>query len=259
MRGPEKKAKIAFGLACLLAVGLVACGDGTLDQHSRIQPSGPGPSTSSKSDSGTEETTDDDGGAPKPVKPSGCPAPNVVTPDDLPAGFLPAEKVTLIRNVDGDTAHFKFADGERDVRFLYVNTEETHGDTTTQFGLDAASAIANYLNNAQEIMAAPEEDKKNPGKPHLDTYGRTLAVIFVDGDLFETRQVREGWTPYFTEFGCAADPIHSALLYAEAEAKANERGVWEPGHPTDYSAVLKQWIGSSTCRPNPYKNQPYCK
>lgn len=70
--------------------------------------------------------------------------------------------------------------------------------------------------------------------------------------------IRDGWTPYYTQFGCAKEPLHDAMIWAEAEAKANERGVWAEGHPTDYSIVLKEWIGSRTCRPNPYKTA-YCK
>ena len=207
----------------------------------------------------TPATASDDGGTSAPLKPSGCPTPEVVAPADVPAGFLAPQKVTLVRVVDGDTAHFMFPGvaAEVIVRFLYVNTEETHDTRATQFGVNTSSKVEEYLKGAQEIMVAPEEDKKKKGSAHLDTYGRTLALVFADGELFQERLVREGWTPYYTQFGCALDPIHRALVWSEAEAKANERGVWAPGHPVDYSAVLKEWMGSSTCRPNPYK-QPYC-
>jgi hypothetical protein len=74
----------------------------------------------------------------------------------------------------------------------------------------------------------------------------------------QERIVREGWSPYYTQFGCAEAPMHNALLWAEAEAKANLRGVWEPNHPTNYMQVMQRWIGNSTCRPNPYL-RPYCR
>ena len=94
--------------------------------------------------------------------------------------------------------------------------------------------------------------------PDLDPFDRWLGLVFVDGELFETRLVREGLSAYFTEFGCAPEPLHTALLLAEAEARANRRGIWAPGHPTDYAAVFSRWFGSSRCRPNPFRNQPYC-
>ena len=52
-------------------------------------------------------------------------------------------------------------------------------------------------------------------------------------------------------------PLHNALLYGEAEARANRRGIWAAGHPTDYSRVIPTFIQRG-CRPNPY-TAPYCR
>ena len=188
---------------------------------------------------------------------SPCPEPPVITPDDLPKGFLAAKKVTLNYVVDGDTAHFVFPDGkDTTVRFLYVNTEESHGDETTEFGIETAKKIDAILKAGKEFMVAPEEGTP-AGTPLLDTFGRTLGLVFVDGVLFQTALIRDGYTAYYTQFGCAPSPIHESLLYAEAEANANKRGIWQAGHPTSYESVLARWIGKSTCRPNPYKGA-YC-
>lgn len=195
----------------------------------------------------------------KPFVESGCPAPPVVTPDNLPAGYLPKAKVQLDYVVDGDTAHFIFPDGERTCRFLFVNTEESHGAETTDFGIATGPIVDGWLRAATTIEVAFERDNQDPTMASLDPFDRWLSLIFVDGELLQTRIVREGLSAYYTQFGCPKSPIHEALLYAEAEARANERGIWAPGHPTDYSQVLAQWIGSRTCRPNPFKNQPYCK
>ena len=183
---------------------------------------------------------------------SGCPAPAKITPADVPANYQPAERVNLNYTVDGDTAHFFFASGEKIVRFLYVDTEETSGAEKTEFGSLSKAAIDGYLKAAKEIMVAPR--LKSSGAPDLDPYGRTLALVFVDGELLETRMIREGWSVYFASFGCAPAPMHAAFIDAEAEAYANHRGVWEPGHPKDYRPELAKW----TCRPNPYLTS-YCK
>ncbi len=189
---------------------------------------------------------------PDVVLDSGCPAPAKITPSDVPSNYFPVERVNLNYTVDGDTAHFYFASGEKTVRYLYVDTEETSGPEHSAFGDQSKLVMDGYLRAATEIMVAVRKTKS--GTPDLDPYGRTLGLVFVDGELLETRIIREGWSAYFASFGCAPSPIHEALLYAEAEAYANQRGIWAPGHPKDYRPELARW----SCRPNPYTT-PYCK
>lgn len=254
MRDPEKKAKIVAAILSTCLTCVWACGDATLTDAPKTTDGNP--PSSEGVDSGPSQVGGDSAA---PLKPSGCAEPSIVAPTDLPAtGFLAPKTVTLKYSVDGDTAHFIFPDsGEQILRFLWVNTEESH-DNSTAFGIETAAIAKRYLTAAKEIVVAVEEDKKKPGSPHVDPYNRWLGLVFVDGDLFQKRLVREGLSAYYTQFGCAPNPVHNALLWSEAEARANERGIWQPGHPTDYSIVLKQWIGSSTCRPNPYKAS-YCE
>jgi micrococcal nuclease len=211
-------------------------------------------------DGADSDAVADTGGPPDSamLRDGGCAPPADLSPSQLPAGYLRPEVVRFARGVDGDTAHFTFPSGEQIVRFLYVNTEESHGDRTTDFGIATASIVEGYLNNAHEIVVAVREDTQTRGQPDLDPYGRWLGLVFVDGTLFETRLVREGLSAYYTQFDCAPPPIHNALVYAEAEAWANLRGIWAPGHPTDYRAVFADWIGTRRCRPNPYEG-PYCR
>lgn len=209
------------------------------------------PDTAIEQDSSGAETAVEDT-RPDIVLDSGCPAPAKITPSDLPSTYFPAERVNLNYTVDGDTAHFFFASGEKVVRFLYVDTEETSGAEKTAFGEASKVAVDGFLKAATEILVAPR--KTSTGAPDLDPYGRTLALVFVDGELLETRIIRGGWSVYFAAFKCAPSPIHEALLYAEAEANANDRGIWAPGHPKDYRPELERW----SCRPNPFTS-PYCK
>jgi endonuclease YncB( thermonuclease family) len=215
---------------------------------------------------GADSSATDDGGAldpdaapDAPVVPSECPPPAKLGPETAPTGFIKAVKVTLRFSVDGDTAHFDFPnDPDKIVRFLFVNTEESSGAETTQFGVETKNIVRGYLQSAKDIQIAVQEDRVGTGVPNTDPFGRWLALVYVDGDLFQTRIVREGLSAYYTLYGCAPAPVHDALLYAEAEANAAGRGIWKPGHPTDYSRVLASWIGSKTCRPNPFKGQRYC-
>jgi len=192
----------------------------------------------------------------RPFVPSGCPAPATITASMSITGFLPAVSVDFVRTVDGDTAHFMVNGTETVVRFIYINAEETHGAETTAFGL-ATVPIVDRMLRSSTLKIAPQ--RASNGQPMTDTYGRTLALVFANEELVQTRIVREGLSAYYTQFGCAPAPVHLSLLYAEAEARANQRGIWEPGHPTDYAMVLAQWIGRSRCRPNPFMGQPYCR
>ena len=211
---------------------------------------------------GSNSGPPDQGPSPDSAPPfveSGCPAPPIVTRSTIPTGYLPPLPATCDYVVDGDTAHFVFADGERISRYLWINTEESHGAATTDFGIATGPIVQGWIKAATKIEVSFQRDSKDPTMPRLDPYGRWLSLIFLDGELLQTRIVREGLSAYYTLYGCPPSPIHESLLYAEAEARANQRGIWAPGHPTDYSKVLADWIGTRTCRPNPFKNQPYCK
>ncbi len=200
-----------------------------------------------------------------PTLDSGCPAPQTITPAQVPSGFLAPSDVRYIRDIDGDTAIFSFArQGETTVRFEWVNTEESHAPNSadnTAFGVATGASVVRYLAAGRAFVVVRRASPTAPTMPDLDNFGRTLGLVFVDGELFQGRLVREGLSAYYTDFGCAPEPIHSALLLAEAEARANHRGIWAPGHPTNYAEVFSRWItgGTRACRPNPFRNQPYCR
>jgi endonuclease YncB( thermonuclease family) len=203
-----------------------------------------------------------DANVPEVVADSGCPAPARITPASLPAtGFLPPVRVFYRRAVDGDTVRFAIPiTGEIDVRMLWVNTEESHAidpRDNTVFGVQTGNWAMAVMPMVAEYQLAFQANPARPGQPMLDMYGRRLALVFADGELWQTRLVRDGWSAYYTDFGCAPAPVHDALLYAEAEARANRRGIWAPMHPTDYAEVFTRWI-STRCRPNPFRSQPYC-
>jgi len=227
-------------IALALCVAFIGCSS----EQSPI-PAGE-PETSVEESSVAEDTTAD------ALADSGCPAPAIITPSELPTNYQAAERANLNYTVDGDTAHFYLTAGEKIVRFLYLDTEETSGAERTEFGAQTKAAVDGYLKAAKEIMVAPRLSKT--GAVDLDPYGRTLALVFVDGELLQTRIIREGYSVYFASFGCAAAPLHNAFVHAEAEANANDRGIWAPGHPKDYRPELAKW----TCRPNPFTTT-YCK
>lgn len=187
-----------------------------------------------------------------------CPPPAVLTPAEVPGGYLAAEVVGYRSTTDGDTAHFIFdTEGEQIIRLLYVNTEESHGSATTAFGEATEDLVRGWNAAAREIVVAVREEPRSPGQPDLDPYDRWLGLVFLDGVLLETRLIQEGLSAYYTKFGCAPEPLHTAFVNAESEARENHRGIWREGHPTDYEPIIEDWIPSNDCRPNPFV-EPYC-
>jgi endonuclease YncB( thermonuclease family) len=233
---------LALSLVMLGSLVLFACDD-TLLKPPPVAPDPNGDFDGSALDAGSDA-----------LVPSGCPEPVPITPANM-QGFRATELVTLAYTTDGDTATFKRSGGtEVTVRFLFVNTEESFGNETTAWGKVVKDIVGNYLKSARQLNIAIR--LKN-GSDDLDPFGRSLGLVFLDGELFQSRIVREGLSPYYTAFGCANVPVHTNLLHSEAEARANQRGVWKPGHPTDYRVVMKDWIGNDRCRINPYE-RAYC-
>ena len=245
-----------------LLFALVSCGDAIL-RAPPVQREAPGPAFEGGTiDAGIDapDAASDapDARADAPVQ-TGCPALVPVGTRNVPRGFLPVQRVTLAHTTDGDTATFLVSSGgtEVTVRFLFVNTEESFGAEATEWGTVVKNIVGGYIRTARELHIAVREDSQNPGQPDLDPFKRALGLVFTDGELVQSRIVREGLSPYYVAFGCATEPVHTNLLHSEAEAYANQRGVWRPNHPKDYRAVMDQWIGNRTCRPNPYK-RAYC-
>ncbi len=216
-------------------------------------------------DAGPDGATSRDGGktydAPKRPDDSPCPAPSEVTTANAPPGYLAPVTVTVNHLIDGDSDDFDFPSvAKQGVRMLYVNTEESGGDAMTPFGVKAKEIVHGWIRAASKVEVAVRERSPGSGQPDLDPYDRWLSLVFLDGELLQARIVREGLSAYYTLYGCAPAPLHDALLLGEAEANHANRGVWSSTERhNDYATVFKQWIHSPYCRPNPFKNQPYCE
>lgn len=98
--------------------------------------------------------------------------------------------ITLKRCVDGDTAVFNELGT---VRFLYINTPES---TTKKepYGKEASTYTCSLLEKASVITF--EYDG-----PIYDKYKRTLAWIFVDGQLLQTMIAAKGYVRSFYDYG----------------------------------------------------------
>ena len=131
------------------------------------------------------------------------------------------QEVKYLKTSDGDTARF-VVDGENiRVRFLGINTPEVSGENKVEepYGKEAMEYTKRRLESAKKIEIEYDQvaDKE-------DRFGRKLAWIWVDDELFELELLRQGLAKTYMlkkNYQYAAE-----LKEAEKEAKQAEIGVW---------------------------------
>lgn len=130
-------------------------------------------------------------------------------------------EVKYLKTSDGDTARVEL-DGENvRVRFLGINTPEVSGENKVEepYGNEALAYTKNKLENAKKI-----EIEYDTVADKEDRYGRKLAWIWVDDELFELELLEQGLAKTYM--------LKNNYLYAkelkEAEQRAKEQkiGVW---------------------------------
>jgi micrococcal nuclease len=120
--------------------------------------------------------------------------------------------------VDGDTVHVQTARGDETVRFLGVNTPETHHPTkgVECYGPEAAAFTDRELTGRRVTLELDVE--------HRDRYGRLLAFVIVDGHRFNDVLLERGYArllviPPNGEHG-------RTMLTEELAARRAHRGLW---------------------------------
>jgi micrococcal nuclease len=115
------------------------------------------------------------------------------------------------RVVDGDT--IVLADGRR-IRYLGINTPE-YGEPFWQEAKDYNAGKV----RGKSVMLEFGEVKE-------DKYGRTLAYVFVDGEMVNAQLLAAGWAHLFI-----LEPIgyHDTFQKAQEEARSKGLGIWGPG------------------------------
>jgi len=165
----------------------------------------------------TEPATD----PPQPTD-TAMPRPTGTAEPLVPAGCVEAQVVDV---VDGDTINVRIEGQEYAVRYIGIDTLETHhaekgvewmGPEATQANEDLVSGRTVYL----------EKDVSE-----TDHYGRLLRYVYcVDGTFVNETLVRRGYAQSSTY---PPDVAHQDLfLRAQREAREAERGLWGP-RPTE--------------------------
>jgi len=158
----------------------------------------------------------------------------------------PAELYDVVKVVDGDTVHVQRGDAVEKLRLLSVDTEEKlsgrsfspdkpetiYGQETTLWAQEFIGALSTGDGPPQLGLLFPE------GEELRDVYGRLLChVLLPDGTDFNLLLVRTGRSPYFNKYGNSR-LCHAAFVDAQARARAERLGVWNPATNTPAEADL---------------------
>jgi len=122
--------------------------------------------------------------------------------------------------VDGDTIAVNMDGRTETVRFIGIDTPETHKpDTPVQcYGPEAANYTKSLIgSNKVRLQADPLDTNR-------DRYGRLLRYVYLpDGTLVQERLVSEGYAFAYTQF-----PFQKKQQFIsdETQAKTAKKGLW---------------------------------
>jgi micrococcal nuclease len=134
---------------------------------------------------------------------------------------LPAGVGVVSKEVDGDTVHVQIGGTDEKVRFIGIDTPETHGrgGLVECFGQKAADHTARLIPVGTKVRLVRDAEAR-------DRYGRLLAYVYrADDDLFVNLALaRDGYADVLTY---PPNVAHTGeFVAAVADARDHNRGLW---------------------------------
>lgn len=148
--------------------------------------------------------------------------------EETTAGGEDRTPVTVTRVVDGDTVEISpQIDGVEAVRLIGIDTPEPYAaDEPQPLSFEASEFAADELEGEEVLLEFDEE--------RTDDYGRLLAYVYRDGEMFNELALSEGYAQV------ATFPPNTRYLgrfeTAQEEARSAERGIW--GLPDEEARLL---------------------
>ncbi|WP_186579729.1 thermonuclease family protein [Aquibacillus kalidii] len=144
--------------------------------------------------------------------------------DQSPSNLVNVEQATVTRVLDADTIEVEMNGDILDVRLLLVDTPETvHPNIAPEpFGVEASLYAKRILPRGKRVQL--EFDG-----PLCDMYGRILAYMWVDGQLFNEMLLEEGMAHIAYVF----DPpytYYEQFVSAQGRARRGRKGIWGVGY-----------------------------
>lgn len=135
---------------------------------------------------------------------------------------------TVTRYTDGDTITVDMGGKTEKVRFIGIDTPETHKPNTPVqcYGPAAAAHTKNVIAAAGGKVRLAAD----PLGTNRDRYDRLLRYVYLpDGTLVNELNIREGYAFYYPYFPFSKKPQFAA---AQTEAQTAKRGLWGNCTPT---------------------------
>ena len=132
----------------------------------------------------------------------------------------------ITRFVDGDTLEIDMNGKTEKVRFIGVDTPETHKpNTPVQCYGPAASAFTKNTIGTQSIRLEADALSSN-----RDRYNRLLRYVYLpDGTLMNQKLIEEGYGFYYPYFPFTKSTQFS---FSQQNAKQSNKGLWKNCSPT---------------------------
>lgn len=124
----------------------------------------------------------------------------------------------VVRVVDGDTIHVRIGDRTEKVRYIGVNTPETHHPKR---GVEAGGREAHDVNRQ---LVTGKRVRLELDVQERDRYGRLLAYVWVGDVMVNAELVTRGYAQVMT-----VPPnvrYQSLFLARERDARESGRGLW---------------------------------
>lgn len=134
---------------------------------------------------------------------------------------------TIAHYVDGDTIAVNMNGSVETVRFIGVDTPETHKPNTPVqcYGPQAAAYTKSQISQFGKVRL-----QADPLDTNRDVYGRLLRYVYLpDGTLLDEKLVQTGYGFAYLDF-----PFTKKAQFAadEKSAQATKKGLWATCHPT---------------------------
>lgn len=143
-----------------------------------------------------------------------------------------ASDYTVTEVSDGDTIKVRMGDKVETVRFIGMDTPETKDPRKAVqcFGQQASEFTKNLLLNKQVRL------ESDPNDSDRDKYKRLLRYVYLDDELINAKLIHDGYAFAYVVFPFTKLDEFRTL---EAEARANNRGLWA-GCTVNDSSQVKQ-------------------
>jgi micrococcal nuclease len=164
------------------------------------------------------------------------------------------KNLQVTKVVDGDTIKALLNDKREFLRLDCVDTEEILNHDSkprTNAGIAAAEMAQQYFMNEHGFLTKVdiEFDGNEPAEVCLEKYrdhhGRLICYVHKQGENYNLKLIKEGWSPYFIKYGNSR-LYHQEMMRAEADAQAHNRMIWnrqtnESSAFRNYTILMPWW------------------